>query len=70
MNKFELMKVFDCQKMPSEIRQVFFQIDFGVGNDSYVKFFVRQASENCVVSKWLVENGAVEEEDVIISCWW
>lgn len=40
--KFELMKVFDCQTMPKDVRKKFFE-DSSAGNDCYVNLDVHES---------------------------
>lgn len=37
-NKYKLQKVFDCQHMPQDLREKFFDLfDWCIGNDTYVE---------------------------------
>ena len=73
---FEQKKVFDCQKMPDEPRNYFFEHTEG-SNDCYVAWWV-EADEEMEdgteiwnpVSTWLSDNGAELGEQVIIKHWW
>ena len=67
MEMFEKKKVFDCQDMPEDVKEVLFTSREGVGNDCYVNWY---CEEEDVVTKWLLENGAKKDEEVIISHWW
>lgn len=78
--KFEMLKVFDCWDMPDDVRQVFFE-RCGQGNDCYVGWWptpaeyledcVTQANEdNTIVDDWLLNNGALPHEKVIVSHSW
>ena len=75
---YETLKVFDCQDMPDEIREDFFFIT-QQGNDCLVTVYVDDESldeaelddVNLVsVILWLRENGAIEDEKVIVKHWW
>lgn len=78
--KYELKKVFDCQKMPEGVREAFFKVEKyagNPGNDCYVSWevepnykdnFEQGASE--IVGKWLIENGAKVGETVLVNHWW
>lgn len=79
-----MMKVFDCQDMPDDVREKFFKLCSGgnsVGNDCYVTWYpvhpffeeegVLIVNEDCsIVDTWLLENGANEDETVIVQHWW
>lgn len=83
---FKMSKVFDCGDMPSSVRDVFFErmreYGNGVSNDCYVPWTVSQsvvwddalgAVENedfCEVDVWLLSNGAVADESVLIEHSW
>jgi hypothetical protein len=83
---FILQKVFDCQDMPDDIKEIFFNQN-ECGNDCLVYYTVnwlKQAIEedgtespDCYDSSneekldnWLIENGALNNELIIISHWW
>lgn len=63
---FTIKKVFDCQNMPDGVKREFFDNNDS-GNDCYVSHNVDSSDK---VGKWLIENGAENGEDVIISHWW
>ena len=65
--KFKRVKLFDCQDMPQDVRTKFFLSFNGGSNDICVKYFVDKESD---VGKWLIANGAKNEEAVIIQHWW
>ena len=65
----KLMKVFDCQDMPDDIRDDFFNHFEGVGNDVYIDTYVCDINEHSFM-KWLIDNGAEENEKVLINHWW
>ena len=79
------MKVFDCQAMPQDVRTAFFECerDKGAGNDCYVTwYYLNDTLEGegftndfvyraALINNWLLENGAVVEDDeVLIKHWW
>lgn len=86
---FTLLKVFDCQDMPNDIKEIFFNQN-ECGNDCLVYYTVnwfKQAIEedeedgtkspDCYalsneekLDNWLIENGALNNERIIISHWW
>jgi hypothetical protein len=72
---FRMMKVFDCQKMPEDIRRAFFKVtsEFSIGNDSAWEWHfeddIYETAE--IVQNWLLQNGAtLEDKSVIIKHWW
>lgn len=72
--KFKIAKVFDCQNMPENIKDAFFNTcDNQYGNDCYVDWYFdigpRDDGKN-IVSKWLLENGAILGDKVLINHWW
>lgn len=78
---FKTQKVFDCQEMPDDVREVFFSGKYQ-GNDCYVSHEVFQehylddndqvqvSEEFSIVDNWLLDNGAFPGEYVLISHWW
>ncbi len=71
---FKMMKVFDCQKMPTDIKKAFFKCSEDLSNDCAAIWDV-ELCDGMIdgyndVSKWLVENGAEEDERVIVKRWW
>jgi len=62
------MKVFDCQDMPADVRKEFFDNSEANQNDCYVSFDTEE--RECSVTKWLMENGAEKDEEVLINHWW
>lgn len=75
MSKFVVMKVFDCQDMPDELRARFFKLWDHKHNDSSVTWEVNEDTDpdqdTKDVNDWLVANGANPEgESVIIQYWW
>lgn len=62
---FKRLKVFDCQDMPAEVKREFFAATY-VGNDCYVSWAWHVDSVNA----WLIENGAKENEELLINHWW
>lgn len=71
MIKFKLMKVFDCQDMPDNVRKLLYDM-YDNGNDTYVSHIMGESDEKyMLVDKWLIENGAEpKSEEVLISYWW
>lgn len=74
-NNFKMMKIFDCQDMPHDIMKLFFsRYDDGqTGNNCYADWTTEVWDMNdpfLEVSKWLVENGAEVDEEVIVKHWW
>jgi len=84
MTSYETLKVFST--MPEEVTQAFFKqmrgYGNGVANDCYVGWYVQPATfstdgfirvnlgYNPIVDTWLLEQGCVEDELVIIEhCW-
>lgn len=65
-----MMKVFDCQEMPDEVRSEFFGWACAA-NDCYVAVTV-EFEEWCpkMIVSWLLANGAEESETVLIEHWW
>lgn len=84
--KYDMMKVFDCQDMPDDVREKFFGLcsgGNGVGNDCYISHWVAPTmvtrastgetevdEDHTIVDDWLLANGACEHEHVIIQHWW
>lgn len=74
---FRLMKVFDCQQMPQEVRDALFKVS-NVGNDCAIEWYLDKDDEDYelleetkVVQNWLLQNGASYEDDsVMIKHWW
>lgn len=77
---FEMLKVFNCWDMPDDVRQVFFE-RCEQGNDCYVGWWptpaeyledcVTQVNEdNTIVDDWLLNNGALPHEKVLVSHSW
>lgn len=66
--KYQLLKVFDCLEMPSDVRKNFFSAWDNKGNDCYLRWSVETETEP--VDQWLLANGAELGEDVLISHWW
>lgn len=79
--KFEMLKVFDCQDMPDDVRQVFFEM-CEQGNNCYVAWWPCEATylddndvrtdnpDHSKVDQWLLENGANPDEKVIVRHSW
>lgn len=97
-NKYKLRKVFNCQDMPQDLREKFFDLyDWCMSNDVYVSYEIAGsrykytlldgtevddsnssvALAEMAIDKWLIENGAIGQEDndlsgeeVLIRRWW
>jgi hypothetical protein len=76
-----LMKVFDCQDMPCDIRNIFFEEteDSNHCNDIYVSWDIdgswRDDTEDTdnekLIDNWFFEQGAVrEDKEIIVKRWW
>lgn len=72
-----MMKVYDCQDMPEDVRNAFFaSCDHDHGNDCLVTWNVfsldveEYGDNHFEVSNWLLANGADDNEDVVIKHWW
>lgn len=65
----KLMKVFDCQDMPDNVRKEFFGAYDDKGNDCYVDWYL-DCEVSTLVDDWVIENGATMDEHVIIRHWW
>lgn len=77
-------KIFDCQAMPSKVREAFFKRlnSRNISNGCYVDWWIGsvdskyQSEQEKIVDEWLVKHGAypaTEEdcgEEVIIKHWW
>ena len=73
----KMMKVFDCQYMPEDVKKAFFDLTDDYKNDCYVSWFVKDELDDedndkaLLVTKWLLEEGAEEsDEEVLINHWW
>jgi len=75
---YKVKKVFVCQTgMPGKVKKDFFDCNeyLSPGNDTYVDWIVQDQEKNNVeerklVDDWLIANGAVSGEIVIIKHWW
>ena len=65
---YKLLKVFDCQQMPEDIKYQFFDATSDYLNDVYLEWYWEEM--NPEVDKWLLENGANPNEQVLIKRWW
>jgi len=81
-----MMPTYDCQKMPEKIKQAFYSLTDNYGNDCYVSHWVGDALKEeaddpgsyeedilkkyRLVEDWLIKNGAIVGEEVIINHWW
>jgi len=60
--KYRVVKVFDCQDMSDELRGVFFEMNEGQSNDSYVGMCVYDECESCGVDEF---ESVVEGKEVV-----
>lgn len=77
---YKTRKVFDCQPayggMTQAVMAAFLRATPNKGNDCFVEWeVVSEGSDDydeeyIFVSKWLLENGAKENERVLIKHWW
>jgi hypothetical protein len=70
MTSFKMMKVFDCQDMPEDLRHNFFKFfdDGQAGNSCYVDWYIQSEryedplgdwdKRKIAIDSWLIENGA------------
>lgn len=78
--KYKTLKVFDCQDMPRELCYAFLKLWDNKCNDVYVnwevgEYFVGTGEDTLdstgrLVDVWLLENGAADQERVLINYWW
>lgn len=68
--KYTMMKVFDCQDMPTKLQKEFFDACEKFNNDICVEWKVWTNKEKHPVDIWLMENGAEDGEEVIIKHYW
>jgi hypothetical protein len=69
---FEMMKSFDFQKMPQPIKEKVietFNDGNGLSNDSYYSWIVDKFHDS-VVNNWLMANGGIFDEEILINIWW
>ncbi len=70
----KVMKVFDCQDMPKELRDHFYSLWDDKGNDTYVQWGVQdtiydEGDPSILIDEWLIANGALPKpayEQVLI----
>lgn len=76
---FKIMKVFDCQDMPRDLRREFFRLWDNKGNDVFVDWTLGDSDDDVSkqIDEWLIANGAEsakdessESETVLIKYWW
>jgi hypothetical protein len=66
----KMMKTFDCQDMPGKIRENFFEyFQDRKGNDVYVSLYIDEVEEYPFM-EWLIDEGGVEDEKVLVKHWW
>ena len=61
------VKVCDSYEMPPDVRDKFFEMHEGNGNDCYVTHFWGDCK---IVDKWLISEGAKKGEELLISHSW
>jgi hypothetical protein len=62
----ECNMTYDCQDMPDEVREDFFQ-SHDAGNDCHVTEYVESGS---IVGDFLIEEGFSDGDEVIVKHWW
>lgn len=70
---FEMMKVFDCQDMPKEVRNSLFAYYDNVGNDVYVTHYNEEEpdEDSPEFVQWLYDGGMTSKDEfVLIKHWW
>lgn len=71
---FRTMKVFDCHKMPDDIRKKYFGLFDHLGNESFIECmpgeWLDDGGDSKLVGEWLIANGAGEEEEVFVKYNW
>ncbi len=60
-------QTFDCQQMPEDVKSLFFD-SYRQPNNTSVTLYV--AEERPLIKRWLLENGASEEDDVTVLYHW
>ena len=71
MNKFKVMKVFDCNDMPDDLANAFFNMWDHLGNDSCMPWTIgdsiyEEGDPSIALETWLLENGGLLNETVLI----
>lgn len=72
--RFEMLKVFDCQDMPEDVKRAFFDMKEMAGNDCYVSWWIHDERyppeeemdsyyrehkrKKDLIDGWLIANGA------------
>lgn len=76
-NKYKLYKVFDCQDMPDDIKQLVFDVgdERCLGNDSSIEWYFEEDCKDLgsgykEIQDWLLNNGAELGDRVLIKHWW
>jgi hypothetical protein len=64
--KFKLVKIFDCEDMPPNVKEEFLDSS---SKEIYCSYYVDD-DKNDIVSIWLLDNGASLNERVMIKRWW
>jgi hypothetical protein len=80
---FEVMKVFDSQEFPEDLQEIIFNRgeyplrNFrGVQNGDSARYIVGHTDVwsdsfvNNKLSDFLIQNGAEEQEEILIKIWW
>ncbi len=82
-HKYEMLKIFNCQDMPDDVREIFWDRTMYVSNDCYVAWnlepstykddegVAHQNEDYTIVDDWLLMNGATTNDNkVLVSHWW
>jgi hypothetical protein len=71
---YKVLKVFDCQEMPDHLCKHFLKLWDDKCNDVAIDWRVCDSDppipEHDIIDQWLLSNGAVIGEEVIIKYWW
>lgn len=68
-DRYELVKLFDCQKMPEDVKKNFFEMAMAGQNDS-IEEWTLDTEPTDITDLWLIANGAEAGEVVYIYHWW
>lgn len=61
-NKYKMIKVFDCQDMPDDLRKKFFDYSESVGNDCYITWYMDEYFYDLEARE---TDGELEEYEII-----